>query len=81
MTSALVLYGGMARTTWAEDYPWATPADALLEASLELTPHLYEGALVEIMAPSLADDPQAHRDVRQAAALQRHAGHARRSCS
>ena len=22
-TSALVLYGGMARATWAPDYPWA----------------------------------------------------------
>src|SRR4029450_10557653 len=29
---ALVLSGGMARSTWAEDYPWATPVEALLEA-------------------------------------------------
>jgi class 3 adenylate cyclase len=71
LTRALVLYGGMARTTWAEDYPWATPADALLEASLELTPHLYDGALVEIMAPSLADDPQA---IETFARLQRYSG-------
>ena len=58
-TSALVLYGAMARSTWAPDYPWATPAEDLLEASLEMTPYLYEGAIIEIMAPSLQDDPQA----------------------
>ena len=29
LVSALVLYGGMARSTWAPDYPWASPADAL----------------------------------------------------
>lgn len=61
MVSALVLYGGMARSTWAPDYPWATPTDALLESSAELLPHLYDGAVLEIMAPSLADDPQARQ--------------------
>jgi class 3 adenylate cyclase len=59
LTTGLILYGGMARSTWAPDYPWATPEDALLESSIEMTPHLYDGAIVEIMAPSLADDPQA----------------------
>ncbi|GAB3866606.1 adenylate/guanylate cyclase domain-containing protein [Nocardioides maradonensis] len=57
--SELVLYGAMARSTWAPDYPWATPAEDLLEASLEMTPYLYEGAMIEVMAPSLQDDPQA----------------------
>jgi len=61
MVSALVLYGGMARSTWAPDYPWATPTDALMESSAELLPHLYDGAVLEVMAPSLADDPQARR--------------------
>ena len=61
LTSALVLYGGMARSTWAPDYPWATPADALLESSQEMAPYLYEGAIVEIMAPSLADVPFARQ--------------------
>jgi class 3 adenylate cyclase len=57
-TTALVLYGGMARTTWAEDYPWAQPADVLLEGSAEwLVPHMDEGALLEVMAPSIAEDP------------------------
>lgn len=57
LTSALVLYGGMARSTWAPDYPWATPADALIESSEAMAPHLYEGAVLEVMAPSFADNP------------------------
>ena len=57
MTSALVLYGGMARSTWAPDYPWAAPADALMESSQAMAPYLYEGAVADIMAPSLADLP------------------------
>jgi len=61
LTSALVLYGGMARSTWAPDYPWASPADALIESSEEMAPHLYEGAAVEIMAPSFADLPLARQ--------------------
>jgi len=59
LVSALVLYGGMARSTWAPDYPWATPADALLESSLEMAPYMAEGAMLEVLAPSLADDPRA----------------------
>jgi len=58
---ALVLYGGMARTTWAEDYPWATPADALMESSQEMAPYMNDGAMVEIMAPTIADIPEARR--------------------
>jgi class 3 adenylate cyclase len=61
LVSALVLYGGMARSTWAPDYPWATPTDALLESSMEMLPHLYDGAVLEIMAPSMADNPQARQ--------------------
>jgi pimeloyl-ACP methyl ester carboxylesterase len=56
---SLVLYGAMARSTWAPDYPWATPTDDLLESSLEMTPYLLDGAGIEFLAPSLADDPQA----------------------
>jgi len=59
LTSSLVLYGGMARTTWAEDYPWATPAEDLLASSEAMAPYLYEGAMVDTLAPSLADNPQA----------------------
>jgi class 3 adenylate cyclase len=60
LVDALVLYGGMARSTWAPDYPWAAPADALLEASVELLPLLFEGVMVEVMAPSMADDPASY---------------------
>ncbi len=59
LTTGLVLYGGMARSTWAPDYPWATPAEDLIESSLEMSPYMFEGAAIEVMAPSMADDPRA----------------------
>jgi class 3 adenylate cyclase len=59
-TQALVLHGGMARTTEAPDYPWAPPADALVEAAAELLqPVLYTGEDIDVWAPSLAEDRQA----------------------
>jgi class 3 adenylate cyclase len=59
-TQALVLHGGMARTTEAPDYPWAPPADALLEAAVELLrPALFTGDDIDVWTPSLADDRQA----------------------
>ena len=58
-TDALVLYGGMARSTEAPDYPWAPPADGLLQAASELIfPVVYDGEDVDIWTPSLIDDPQ-----------------------
>lgn len=55
---ALVLYGGMARTTAADDYPWGTPVEALIESGQELLmPHWGEGASVEFSAPSRQEDP------------------------
>ena len=59
LVSHLVLYGGMPRSTWAPDYPWATPREDLLQSSEEMAPHLYDGAFIETMAPSLADIPAA----------------------
>jgi class 3 adenylate cyclase len=57
---ALVLYGAMARATADEDYIWAKPREAFVEASRELVlPHWGQGATAEIVAPSVADDPQA----------------------
>ena len=57
-TTSLVLYGGMARSTQAPDYPWATPAEALIESNAELVaPYWGQGATVEVAAPSRADDP------------------------
>jgi pimeloyl-ACP methyl ester carboxylesterase len=56
----LVLYGAMARSTWAPDYPWASTADALLEAALEFTaPQWGTGDNLEIFAPSAMDDAAA----------------------
>jgi pimeloyl-ACP methyl ester carboxylesterase len=56
---ALVLHGGMARSTEAPDYPWAPPADGLVEAASELIfPVVYEGDDLDIWTPSLVDDLQ-----------------------
>jgi class 3 adenylate cyclase len=59
-TRALVSWCGMARSTEAPDYPWASPAAALVDASVELVaPHWGEGASIEFAAPSQASDPKA----------------------
>lgn len=55
---ALVCSGGMARSTYADDYPWGMPAEALIESGFELIlPTWGDGSTVEIAAPSRADDP------------------------
>ena len=55
--SSLILYGAMARSTWAPDYPWATPEAALLESVAEFTaPFWGTGENIESFAPSMADD-------------------------
>lgn len=59
-TSHLVLYDTMARTTWAPDYPWATPADSLIQSAKELiAPYWGRGTNIEVWIPTLADDPRA----------------------
>jgi pimeloyl-ACP methyl ester carboxylesterase len=58
-TSALVLYGGMARTTEAEDYPFSAPAEDLMRSSAEMAEYIGEGVMLEVMAPSIADVPGA----------------------
>lgn len=56
----LVLYGGMARSTWSEDHPWAASADVLRAANREfIAPHWGSGDILETFAPSVADDPRA----------------------
>jgi class 3 adenylate cyclase len=70
-TLALVLWGAMARSTAAHDYPWAPPKEALVEANEELISPLWgQGATIEIFSPSLADDPRARE---QQARLERQA--------
>ena len=55
--ASLVLLGGMARSTEAPDYPWGHPAEALIESAGELlAPHWGEGAVVDISAPSQANN-------------------------
>jgi pimeloyl-ACP methyl ester carboxylesterase len=58
-TSALVLWGGMARSTAAPDYPFAAPEGALLESAAMFTPYWGEGVYLEIFAPSAVNKPQA----------------------
>ncbi|MGH2793171.1 MAG: adenylate/guanylate cyclase domain-containing protein [Actinomycetota bacterium] len=58
-TTALVLYGGMARTTEADDYPFAAPADALMQSSMEMAEYIGEGIMLEVMAPTIAEMPGA----------------------
>src|SRR3954471_18581107 len=57
--TALVLHGAMGRTTWAPDYPWAVPADALRESAAEfIAPFWGEetDSMLELFAPSLVGD-------------------------
>ena len=68
---ALALYGGMARTTWSEDHPWALRKEDLVQANEELiVPFWGQGIMPEIVAPSLQDDPEFRR---WAARLERYA--------
>ncbi len=75
-TSALVLWGAMARSTADVDYPWAPPREAVQEAQDELIGPLWgQGATIEIFSPSMAADPRARefqaRVERQAASPMR----------
>jgi len=59
-TQALVLYGAMARSTYAPDYPWAAPIEDLKQSSEDLIgPYWGKGASIEVFSPSQADDPGA----------------------
>jgi class 3 adenylate cyclase/pimeloyl-ACP methyl ester carboxylesterase len=54
--SHLVLYGGMARSTATEDYPWA-PEPEGLEMNIEFVHEWWgSGVALEVFAPSLAED-------------------------
>jgi pimeloyl-ACP methyl ester carboxylesterase len=56
---ALVCSGGMARSTYAEDYPWASTTEALQESGFELLlPTFGDGSLAEIAAPTQAENPE-----------------------
>jgi len=75
-TAALVLWGAMARSTRADDYPWAPEKEAVEEAQEELVAPLWgQGATIDIFSPSLADNARARefqaRFERQAASPMR----------
>jgi class 3 adenylate cyclase/dienelactone hydrolase len=75
-TSALVLWGAMARSTAAPDYPWAPQREAVLEAQEELIGPMWgQGATIDVFSPSMAADPRARefqaRIERQAASPMR----------
>src|SRR3954466_5741558 len=60
--TALVLHGAMGRTTWAPDYPWAVPADALRESAAEFIAPFWgepSDAMLDLFAPSFAGDSTA----------------------
>jgi class 3 adenylate cyclase len=55
-TSHLVLYGGMARSTATEDYPWA-PYPEAVEMNLDYAETYWgTGWTLDVFAPTLADD-------------------------
>jgi class 3 adenylate cyclase len=75
-TSALVLWGAMARSTAAPDYPWPPEREAVIEAQEALIQPMWgQGATIDIFSPSLAANPQARefqaRFERQAASPMR----------
>jgi pimeloyl-ACP methyl ester carboxylesterase len=58
--TALVLHGAMGRTTEAPDYPWAAPADALMESAAQFLAPIWgrdARGMVELFAPSLDGAP------------------------
>ena len=58
-TSALILYGSIARGSWAPDYPWAGKSDEKRAAWLEGWRANWGGPYaIEMWAPSVADDAQ-----------------------
>ena len=60
-TQALIMYGSYARGSAADDYPWA-PEWAQIEAAEEMVEAEWgRGALLDLYAPSAADDPEFRR--------------------
>lgn len=60
--TALVVVGGMARSTWTEDHPWLPTADDYTEAGMELVlPFWGTGVGAEVSNPSHADHPDTVR--------------------
>jgi pimeloyl-ACP methyl ester carboxylesterase len=58
---SLALYGSMARTTEAPDYPYAPPAEAFAESTALIFEYWGQGINVEIFTPSVQDEPGARQ--------------------
>jgi class 3 adenylate cyclase len=56
-TSALVMYGAMARMAWAPDHPWGRTNEELSSRLSGVEQAWGSGASVDTYAPSLAGDP------------------------
>jgi class 3 adenylate cyclase len=61
-TAALVIYGGMPRFVWAEDYPWGMPEEEM-DSWIEVMPSRWgqDEDLLRLWAPSVADQPEPRR--------------------
>jgi class 3 adenylate cyclase len=71
-TSALLLWGAMARSTESPDYPFAPPMEAIVESYGELIgPFWGKGSSIDVFSPSVAGDPRAREFM---ARLERAAG-------
>ena len=57
-TSALLMYATIARATFAEDYSWAHSPEERAERMSQMAANWGQGSLLEVMAPSAADDPR-----------------------
>ena len=57
-TSALLMYATIARATFAEDYSWAHSPEERNERMAQMAANWGQGSLLEVMAPSAADDPR-----------------------
>ncbi len=58
-TKGLVIYGGVARSTWAPDFPWPPTREGLEEAAEWMLPYWGQGTSIEIFAPSVQGLPSA----------------------
>ncbi len=59
---SLAIFGGMARTSEADGYPFAPPREALYESAGELLlPHWDDAVMIEVFNPSAAEDPVARQ--------------------
>jgi len=62
-TSALILYGALARAAWAPDYPWGRTEEAFAAALKSQEENWGQGKSVDKFSPSLAGDEELRKFV------------------